>query len=83
MLPSVSMAWLDAVGLRSTAVAGTTEDSRCGKRAVARHVVARVCCPAEVVVNFAVLWMVVNAVCGRPARSGWSCRVGTALGLGC
>ena len=67
MLPSVSMAWLDAVGLRSTAVAGTTKDSRCGKRAVPRPVVARGCCPAKEVVNLAVLWMVVNAVCGRPA----------------
>ena len=73
MLPSVSMAWLDAVGLRPTAVAGTSKDSRCGKRAVPRPVVGRGCCPAEAVVNFSVLWMVVNAVCGRlpVGHAGW------------
>ena len=61
------MAWMLAVGVVATAVAGGSNGSRCVKRAVSRPVVARGCCPAKEVVNLAVPRMVVNAVYGRPA----------------
>ena len=77
-LPSVSLAWMDAVGLWPTAVAGRINGAGCVKRAVSRPVVARGCCPAKAMVNLAVLRMVVNAVCGRPAagHAGWVPRWG-------